>query len=466
MPTLYEKIWREHVVTALDGGQDLLYIDRHLVHEVTSPQAFAGLRTAGRMVRRPDLTFAVADHVVPTTTDAKRPLADEMAEAQLAALDANCAYFGVSVFPMGHPRQGVIHVTMPELGLVLPGQTVVAGDSHTCTHGAFGALAFGIGTSEVEHVLATQCLPQAKSRTLLVRVEGELPPGVASKDLILHIIGRLGAAGGAGSVIEFQGPAVSALSMEARMTLSNMSVECGAKAGMIAADQTTMDYLEGRPFAPKGDDFAAAKEYWRNMVSDPDASFDRELVIQADQLGPQATWGTSPDQVTGLDGVIPDPAGISDVEQREKAQAALAYMGLTPGAKMRDLPLDYVFIGSCTNGRLEDLRKAAEVVKGHKVAKGLTALVVPGSGQVKAQAEAEGLDQVFSEAGFEWRLPGCSMCLGMNPDLLSPGQRCASTSNRNFQGRQGRDSRTHLVSPATAAASAVAGRLIAAADLD
>jgi 3-isopropylmalate/(R)-2-methylmalate dehydratase large subunit len=458
MPTLLDKIWRDHLVLRQEGQPDLLYADRHLVHEVTSPQAFAGLRAAGRKVRRPDLTFAVVDHIVPTD-DLSEPLADAVADAQLKALRANCAEFGVSLLDMGDPRQGVIHVCMPELGLILPGQTVFCGDSHTATHGAFGALAFGVGTSEVEHLLATQTLAQQRPRTMAVRLDGELGPGVYAKDLILAVIGRLGVAGGTGHVIEYLGTAVSALTIEGRMTMCNMSVECGAKAGMVAPDEKTIAWLRGRPYAPSGDDFARAEAHWRTLASDAGARFDREVSLDAAAIGPQVTWGTNPGQVVELTGFVPDPASYRDEHERAAAARALEYMALKPGTAFKDVAVDCVFIGSCTNGRLEDLRAAAAVLGGRKVAPGVRALVVPGSGQVKAQAEAEGLDRIFQGAGFQWRLPGCSMCLAMNPDVLSAGERCASTSNRNFEDRQGRGGRTHLVSPASAAAAAVTGRL-------
>ena len=460
MPTMFDKIWQAHVVAQEPGRPDLLYVDRHLIHEVTSAQAFESLRRAGRKVRRTDLTYAVMDHVTPTTAaDRVRPLADEIAENQLAALERNCAETGVTLFDMDHPNNGVIHVTMPEQGLVLPGQTVVAGDGHTCTHGAFGALAFGIGTSEVEHVLATQCLPQNKLKTLAVNAKGLLAAGLSAKDLILAIIGRLGAGGGAGFAIEFRGEAVRALDMEGRMTLCNMSVECGAKSGMVAPDETTYAFLKDRPYAPKGENFERALAYWRTLPSDADAAFDRELDLDAAKLAPQSTWGTSPDQETDLMGEVPSLDAFEDADKRSGAEKALEYMDLKPGTPLRDVAVDYVFVGSCTNGRLGDLRAAAEMVKGKKIASGVRAMAVPGSAQVQAQAEAEGLDRIFSEAGFEWRLPGCSYCLAMNPDAVPEGKRCASTSNRNFQGRQGRGSRTHLVSPASAAASAITGRL-------
>ena len=459
MPTLLDKIWQEHTVTETDQGLSLLYADRHLLHEVTSPQAFSGLRAAGRRVRRPELSFAVMDHVPPTDPGRSRPLADPVAETQLQALEKNCRQFGITLLDMDHPRQGVIHVTMPELGIILPGQVVFCGDSHTATHGAFGALAFGIGTSEVEHVLATQTLPQARPRTLLVRVSGRLGPGVYAKDLILAIIGRLGFSGGTGHIIEYAGPAISALDMEGRMTVCNMSVECGAKAGLIAPDQVTFDYLQGRPFAPRGQYWQEALKYWRTLPSDPGADYDRTVELEASELEPQVTWGTNPAQVAPISGRVPEPEQMAEPEARAAARKALAYMDLAPGTPLAGIPVDCVFIGSCTNGRLSDLETAARVARGRKVAPGVRALVVPGSGAVKAQAEARGLDQVFKEAGFEWRMPGCSMCLAMNPDVLEPGQRAASTSNRNFQDRQGRGGRTHLVSPAAAAAAAITGRL-------
>jgi 3-isopropylmalate/(R)-2-methylmalate dehydratase large subunit len=458
MPTIFEKIWADHVVVPGSERPDLLYADRHLAHEVTSPQAFEGLRLHGRTVRRPDLTFAVADHVVPTDFGRCRPLEDTIAEEQLQALERNCREFGITLLGMDHPLQGIVHVSIPELGLILPGTTVFCGDSHTATHGAFGALAFGIGTSEVEHVLATQCLTQSKPKTLAVKISGTLPRGSGAKDLILAIIGVIGAGGGTGYVIEYMGEAIRGLSMEQRMTVCNMSVECGAKAGIIAPDETTFAYLKDRPCAPQGAEFDRAVEAWKKLPSDEDALYDRDVSMDVTNLAPQVTWGTSPGQVTPIDGVVPQP-DHSDSDERHAAEKGLSYMGLTPGTPMRDIPLDYVFIGSCTNGRIEDLRQASEIVKGNKVASGVRALVVPGSGSVKAQAEREGLDRIFTEAGFEWRMPGCSMCLAMNPDTLAPGQRCASTSNRNFEDRQGRGGRTHLVGPAVAAASALRGRL-------
>lgn len=459
MPTLLEKIWDSHVVVKGNGDPDLLYVDRHLVHEVTSPQAFDALRRAGRTVRRPDLTFAVMDHVVPTTSGRCRPLEDRVAEEQLAVLERNCREFGISLWSMGDSRQGIVHVTMPELGLILPGLTVFCGDSHTATHGAFGALAFGIGTNEVGHILATQCLPQVKPQSCAVNVHGSLGEMVTAKDLILAIIGYLGVAGGTGFAIEYRGPTIEALAMDERMTLCNMTVECGAKAGLVGPDETTFAYLEGRPYAPAGPTFQLAVDHWRTLPTDPDATFDREVVFDAGTVSPQVTWGTNPAQVVGINGRVPDPDSLPNPSDREAASRALEYMGLTPDTAVQEIPVDCVFIGSCTNGRLTDLRQAARIVAGKKIAKGVSGLVVPGSGEVKALAEAEGLDRILSEAGFQWREPGCSMCLAMNPDVLQPSLRCASTSNRNFQDRQGRGGRTHLVSPATAAASALAGRL-------
>ena len=457
MPTLLDKIWDEHLVRSEKDRPDLIYIDRHLVHEVTSPQAFAALRRDGRKVRRPDLTWAVCDHVVPTTEIA-RPLADEVAETQLAALEQNALDFGVPYYGWGHENQGVIHVTMPELGIILPGNTAVAGDSHTATHGAFGALAFGIGTSEVEHVLATQTLPQTKPPCMAVEVVGDLPAGCEAKDLILAVIGQLGNDGATGHAIEYRGPAISALSMEGRMTLSNMSIEAGARSGMVAPDETTFAWLKGRAHAPAGADWERAVAFWKTLPSDPDAKFDKRVVVDVSNLEPMLTWGVNPGQVAGIGGLVPEPASLPS--ERQKAAAdALAYMDLKPGTRLKDVPIDYAFIGSCTNGRLEDLKAAAAVAKGRKVAEGVTAIVVPGSMLVKAQAQAEGLDKIFTEAGFEWRLPGCSMCLAMNPDVLPSGSRCASTSNRNFKDRQGKGGRTHLCGPAMAAASAVNGRL-------
>ena len=463
--TLSEKVWDAHVVHAGDDGTDLLFIDLHLVHEVTSPQAFDGLRLAGRPVRRADLTVATEDHNVPTT-NVGGPVADAVSRRQLEALRANCAAFGVPLYPMGHDRQGIVHVIGPELGLTLPGSTVVCGDSHTSTHGAFGALAFGIGTSEVEHVLATQTLPQARPATMAVTVDGELPAGSGPKDVILTIIGRIGTGGGIGSVIEYRGAVIESLSMEGRMTVCNMSIEAGARAGMVAPDDTTFAYLEGLPHAPAGAAWDEAVSYWRGLRSDPGARFDTEVRLDGAEIPPHVTWGTNPAHVAPLDGAVPSPDEAADANGREAAARALAYMGLAAGTPIRDIPVDTVFIGSCTNSRIEDLRTVAAVVAGRRVAPGMRTLVVPGSAQVKRQAEAEGLHEVLAAAGFDWREPGCSMCLGMNPDKISAGERCASTSNRNFEGRQGRGGRTHLVSPAVAAATAVAGHFAAPADLD
>jgi len=457
--TLYDKIFDDHLVDRQDDGTCLLYIDRHLVHEVTSPQAFEGLRLAGRAPHRPDAAYAVPDHNVPTT-DRDAGIADPVSRVQVETLDANCNEFGITEFRMADPRQGIVHVIAPELGIALPGMTIVCGDSHTATHGALGALAFGIGTSEVEHVLATQCLIQAKPKNMRVSVEGALAPGVTAKDVVLAIIGRIGTAGGTGHVIEFAGSAIADLSMEGRMTVCNMAIEAGARAGMIAVDSKTLDYVEGRPFAPKGTLWDQAVESWRGLHSDPGARFDREVGLDASDILPQVTWGTSPEMVTDIAGRVPDPAAESDPERRTSIENALKYMDLAPGTPIREVRIDRVFIGSCTNARIEDLRAAAGVARGRKVAKGVSAMVVPGSGLVKAQAEAEGLDKVFREAGFEWREPGCSMCLAMNADQLAPGERCASTSNRNFEGRQGKGGRTHLVSPEMAAAAAVAGHFV------
>ena len=465
--TLSEKVWDRHVVRAGDGAgePDLLYIDLHLVHEVTSPQAFEGLRLAGRQVRRPELTVATADHNVPTT-DLDQPVADPVSRRQLEALAANCADFGVTLFPMGDPDQGIVHVIGPEQGLTQPGMTIVCGDSHTSTHGAFGALAFGIGTSEVEHVLATQTLPQVRPRTMAVEVDGDLPGDVTAKDLVLAIVGVLGTGGGIGHVVEYRGQAIRSLSMEGRMTVCNMSIEAGARAGLIAPDDVTFAYLDGLRHAPKGPAFDQAVADWRQLRSDDDATFDAVVRLDAATIRPSVTWGTNPGQVASIDGVVPDPEAMGDEHERTTARRSLAYMGLEPGTALRDVPFDTVFIGSCTNSRIEDLRLAAGIAAGRKVAPGMRALVVPGSNRVKAQAEAEGLDEVFRAAGFEWRGAGCSMCLGMNPDQLRPGERCASTSNRNFEGRQGRGGRTHLVSPAVAAATALLGHLATPADLD
>jgi 3-isopropylmalate/(R)-2-methylmalate dehydratase large subunit len=463
--TLYEKIWADHVVERRDDGTCLIYIDRHLVHEVTSPQAFSGLRAAGRPVRRPDLTLAVPDHNLPTTArvDAAGnalPIADPASAGQLAALRSNVAEFGVPYIDALDARQGIVHVVGPEQGFTLPGTTLVCGDSHTSAHGALGALAFGIGTSEVEHVLATQTLLLQQSRTLEIRVDGSLGFGVSPKDVVLAIIGKIGAAGGTGYVIEFTGEVMRAMSVEGRLTVSNMSIEGGARSGLIAPDETTFAYIKGRPLAPKGEDWDKAVAYWRTLPTDPGARYDKTVVLQASDIAPSLTWGTSPEDVVSITGSIPDPESFADPSKRVAAQKSLDYMGLAAGTAMQDIPIEHVFIGSCTNSRIEDLRAAAAVVKGRHVADRIRqALIVPGSGLVKLQAEAEGLDRIFTEAGFEWREPGCSMCLAMNPDKVPPGERCASTSNRNFVGRQGPGARTHLLSPAMAAAAAVTGRL-------
>ncbi|HEX5596051.1 MAG TPA: 3-isopropylmalate dehydratase large subunit [Micromonosporaceae bacterium] len=472
--TLAEKVWDAHVVRTAAGEPDLLYIDLHLLHEVTSPQAFDGLRMAGRRVRRPDLTLATEDHNTPTGYDnpafaGRRgdllTVADPTSRKQLETLRRNCAEFDVRLYALGDDNQGIVHVIGPQLGLTQPGMTIVCGDSHTSTHGAFGALAFGIGTSEVEHVLATQTLPQARPKTMAVTVTGELAPGVTAKDLVLALIAQVGTGGGRGHIVEYRGEAISKLSMEGRMTIANMSIEWGAKAGMIAPDETTFAYLKGRPHAPQGADWDAAVEYWRTLPTDPGAVFDTEVVLDATQVSPFVTWGTNPGQGVALDGTVPAPEDFETEAERAAAVRALEYMDLRPGTALRDIPVDVVFVGSCTNGRLEDLRAAADVLRGRKVADGVRALVVPGSAAVREAAESEGLDKVFIEAGAEWRFAGCSMCLGMNPDTLSPGQRAASTSNRNFEGRQGRGGRTHLVSPPVAAATAVVGRLASPADL-
>jgi 3-isopropylmalate/(R)-2-methylmalate dehydratase large subunit len=463
--TLSEKVWDRHVVTAGGESPDLLYIDLHLIHEVTSPQAFEGLRIEGRRVRRPDLTIATADHNVPTI-GIDKPIADEVSRRQLEALDENCREFGVTLYPMGHPNQGIVHVIGPEQGLSQPGMTIVCGDSHTSTHGAFGALAFGIGTSEVEHVLATQTLPQRRPKTMAVEVDGVLSPGVSAKDVTLAVIGRIGTGGGIGHVIEYRGSVIRALSMEGRMTVCNMSIEAGARAGMIAPDDTTFAYLEGRPHVPKGAAFDDAVADWRSLVTDDDATFDAVVTLDGSAIRPHVTWGTNPGQVIPIDGRIPHPEEFADPEDRDAAERALAYMDLTGGSLLRDVAVDTVFLGSCTNSRIEDLRVAAAVLEGRHVRTGIRALAVPGSRRVKAQAEDEGLDQILTAAGFEWRESGCSMCLGMNPDTLAPGERCASTSNRNFEGRQGRGGRTHLVSPAVAAATAVLGHFATPDDLE
>lgn len=457
--TLFDKIWDDHVVYHEAGKPALLYIDCHLVHEVTSPQAFEGLRLAGRKVRRPDLTFATADHNVPTSSRSL-PIVDPISKTQIDALENNCREFGIKLYGLDSPDQGIVHVIGPELGLTQPGSTIVCGDSHTSTHGAFGALAFGIGTSEVEHVLATQCLPQSKPKTLLIRINGKLARGVTAKDVVLFIIRSIGTAGARGHVIEYAGETIRGLTMEERMTVCNMSIEAGARAGMIAPDDTTYAYLEGRAFAPHGKAFEAAVEHWRGLPTDEGAVFDREMAIDVSSLAPQVSWGTNPGMVTDVIGTIPDPQALPDENARKAARRALDYMALQPGTAIQEIKLDRVFIGSCTNSRIEDLRTAASVIKGRKVASGLYAMVVPGSQKIKRQAETEGLDEIFRQAGFDWRESGCSMCLGMNPDILQPGERCASTSNRNFEGRQGRGGRTHLVSPAMAAAAAIAGHFV------
>lgn len=456
--TLYDKIWASHLVDQQADGTAVLYIDRHLLHEVTSPQAFEGLRTAKRPIRRPNATLAVADHNVPTT-DRSKGIADAESRIQVETLERNCAEFGITYFGMDDIRQGIVHVIGPEQGLTLPGMTIVCGDSHTATHGAFGALAFGIGTSEVEHVLATQTLIQAPSKNMLVKVNGVLNPGVGPKDIILAIIGKIGTAGGTGYVIEYAGDAIKRLSMAGRMTICNMSIEAGARAGLIAPDETTFEDLKGRPMAPKGAAWEQAIAHWRTLTSDLDARYDAVVELDASKIEPQVTWGTSPEDVLPITSHVPNPATVADENRRAAMQRALDYMGLQAGTKLTDVKIDRVFIGSCTNSRIEDLREAAAIAKGRKVAATVNAMVVPGSGLVKEQAEAEGLDKIFVEAGFEWREPGCSMCLAMNADRLEPGERCASTSNRNFEGRQGRGGRTHLLSPSMAAAAAVTGYL-------
>ncbi|MER7280974.1 3-isopropylmalate dehydratase large subunit [Dactylosporangium sp. NPDC000244] len=462
--TLAEKVWDAHVVRSAAGEPDLLYIDLHLVHEVTSPQAFDGLRMTGRPVRRPDLTIATEDHNTPT--DNLLTISDPVSRTQIETLRRNTEEFGIRVHSLGDAQQGVVHVMGPQLGLSQPGMTIVCGDSHTSTHGAFGALAFGIGTSEVEHVLATQTLSQARPRTMAVNVVGELGPGVTAKDLVLALISQVGTGGGRGHVVEYRGPAIEKLSMEGRMTISNMSIEWGAKAGMIAPDETTFAYIEGREYAPKGEAWDRAKEYWASLSTDDGAKFDTEVTLDISQLTPFVTWGTNPGQGAPLGGFVPSPEDFTENAERVAAEKALEYMALTPGTALRDVAIDVVFLGSCTNGRLEDLRAAADVLRGRRVAESVRMLVVPGSASVRAAAEEEGLDKVFTEAGAEWRFAGCSMCLGMNPDTLKPGERSASTSNRNFEGRQGRGGRTHLVSPPVAAATAVAGHLAAPADLN
>ena len=457
--TLYQKVFDAHLVRDQAGETPLLYIDRHLVHEVTSPQAFDGLREKGRKLRRPDRTWATMDHNVSTQTN-DIAASGEMARIQMETLASNCKEFGVPLYDLHHKYQGIVHVIGPELGLTLPGTTIVCGDSHTATHGAFGALAFGIGTSEVEHVMATQTLKQGRARTMKIQVNGELKPGISAKDVVLAIIGKVGHAGGTGYVVEFCGSAIASLSMEARMTICNMAIELGAKAGLVAPDQTTFDYLKGKPFAPEGEQWEQAVAYWQTLKSDDDAEFDAVIELDGADIAPQVTWGTNPGQVMAVNAIIPVPEDIKDPTERQSAIKALQYMALQGGTKLTDVAVDKVFIGSCTNSRIEDLRAAAAIAEGRKVAAGVQALVVPGSQQVKAQAEAEGLDKIFIEAGFEWRLPGCSMCLAMNNDRLQPGERCAATSNRNFEGRQGRGGRTHLVSPAMAAAAAVFGHFV------
>jgi 3-isopropylmalate/(R)-2-methylmalate dehydratase large subunit len=461
--TLAEKVWDAHVVRRADGEPDLLYIDLHLVHEVTSPQAFDGLRLAGRPVRRPDLTLATEDHNTPT--DNLLTIADPISRTQVETLRRNCEEFGVRLHPLGDAEQGIVHVIGPQLGVTQPGMTIVCGDSHTATHGAFGALAFGIGTSEVEHVLATQTLPQSRPKTMAVTITGELQPGVTAKDVVLALIAQVGTGGGVGYVVEYRGPVIEQLSMEGRMTISNMSIEWGARAGLIAPDETTFAYLKGRPHAPTGADWDAALEYWRTLRTDDGAVFDQEVLLDGAAVTPFVTWGTNPGQGVPLSGVVPAPEEFPDAADASAAERALRYMDLAPGTAMRDIAVDVVFLGSCTNGRLDDLRAAADVIRGRRVAESVRMMVVPGSARVRAAAEAEGLDKIFMDAGAEWRFAGCSMCLGMNPDTLKPGQRSASTSNRNFEGRQGRGGRTHLVSPPVAAATAVVGRLASPADL-
>ena len=456
--TLFDKIWDYHLINTQEDGASLIYIDRHLVHEVTSPQAFEGLRMSGRTVNSPNRTLAVADHNVPTT-DRALGIDEEESRIQVEALDQNVKDFGIPYFNMMDERQGIVHVIGPEQGFTQPGMTIVCGDSHTATHGAFGALAFGIGTSEVEHVLATQTLIQKPAKNMLIDIEGELQRGVSAKDLVLAIIGKIGTAGGTGHVIEYSGEAIKKLSMEGRMTVCNMSIEAGARAGMIAPDQVTFDYLADKPMSPKGKDWDLAMEWWKSLPSDNNAFYDKKVTIDASKIKPTVTWGTSPEDVVSIDGYIPDPSKINDDDIRQKIERSLEYMGLKGGQKISDVEINTVFIGSCTNSRIEDLRSAAEVIKGKKVKEGIRAMIVPGSGLVKTQAEEEGLNVMFTEAGFEWREPGCSMCLAMNEDKLQPGERCASTSNRNFEGRQGKGGRTHLVSPEIAAASAITGKL-------
>ncbi len=462
--TLAEKVWEDHVVRSAAGEPDLLYIDLHLIHEVTSPQAFDGLRLSGRKVRRPELTLATEDHNVPTL-DIDKPIADPVSRLQVDTLRKNCAEFGVRIHSLGDIEQGIVHVVGPQLGITQPGMTIVCGDSHTSTHGAFGALAFGIGTSEVEHVLATQTLPLTKPKMMAVNVEGKLKPGVTSKDIILAVIAQISTGGGQGYILEYRGSAIRELSMEARMTICNMSIEAGARAGLIAPDEITFEYIKGRPHAPKGADWDAALAYWKTLKSDADAKFDKEIFLNADELSPFVTWGTNPGQGVPLNDAVPIPESFGDEQERRAAESALVYMDLKAGTPMREIKIDTVFLGSCTNGRIEDLRSAATIIKGKKVASNTRMLVVPGSARVRLQAEAEGLDKVFLEFGAEWRSAGCSMCLGMNPDQLKPGERSASTSNRNFEGRQGKGGRTHLVSPLVAAATAIKGTLASPADL-
>ena len=460
--TIFDKIWNNHLVEKQDDGTCLIYIDRHLVHEVTSPQAFEGLRNSMRKVRRPDYTFAVADHNVPTT-DRSKGIKDKESKIQVETLEKNCDEFGVNLFPLLDKRQGIVHIVGPEQGITQPGMTIVCGDSHTATHGAFGALAFGIGTSEVEHVLATQTLIQKHANNMRISVKGTISPSVTSKDIILKIIGEIGTAGGTGYVIEYSGETIMNLSMEGRMTICNMSIEGGARAGLIAPDKKTFEYIKGRPYAPKGPDWKRAVEYWKKLPSDEQAKYDKEIIIKANTIEPQVTWGTSPQDVASVNGYVPDPKKVKDINRRNAIRRSLEYMGLRPNQKIKEIKIDKVFIGSCTNGRIEDLREVAKVVNGKKVI--VDAMIVPGSGLVKEQAEEEGLDKILIDAGFDWREPGCSMCLAMNPDQLKPKERCASTSNRNFEGRQGREGRTHLVSPAIAAATAIKGKLSLVEDL-
>ena len=463
--TLFDKIWDTHLVNVQDDGTCLIYIDRHLIHEVTSPQAFEGLRDAGREPRRPDLTLAVVDHDVPTT-DRTKPIEDDDARLQIEALRKNCAEYGIQMFDIDDIRQGIVHVIGPEQGFTLPGTTIVCGDSHTATHGAFGALAFGIGTSEVEHVLATQTLLQSPLQNMCITVDGDLLPGVTAKDLILAVIGEIGTAGGTGYVIEYAGQAIRDLTMEGRMTVCNMTIEAGARAGLVAPDEKTFEYLKGRPMSPKAGAWEQAEAYWRTLPSDEGATYDKEVTLNAADIVPQVTWGTSPEDVVPITATVPSPDDFDDPAKREAVKMALEYMDLSPGTPMTEIPIDFAFVGACTNGRLEDIRAAAAIAKGRKVADGVTALIVPGSGLIKEQAEQEGLADILIDAGFEWREPGCSMCLAMNPDKVPPGKRCAATSNRNFKGRQGRDSRTHLVSPAMAVAAAVTGKLTDVRELD